>query len=204
MRHNPTEWLRADHRTPGIRSVRGVQFVLAACGTAASSDTSFAGHVGADSNLGMTHDDLDVEPCTTAAHHDLIAGTAVTARPADFAELGLTGDSDVGVISQADGQRSGLSADSVTAGLDRALDRRLPSLYKSVVDLSNVQQLGRSSSDTYLAEMRHPLGVQAACSHFDIDDQIWVDTKKELLAEPEGTEVLEAPWRSPQDAEAVE
>ena len=80
--------------------MRGVQFVPAAYGTAASSDARFAGQIGADSNLGMTHDDLDIELCTAAAHHDLIAGAAVTARPADLAELSLTGDSDVGVISQ--------------------------------------------------------------------------------------------------------
>src|SRR4029453_10391127 len=99
----------------------------------ASSNTSFADLVGADLNLGMTHDDLDVEPCAALAHHDLIAGAAVTARPADLAELSLTGDSDVGVISQADGQRSGLGADAVAAGFDRAFDRRLPHWPQSIV-----------------------------------------------------------------------
>ena len=48
--------------------------------TAASSDAGFAGLIGADANLGMTHDNLNVEPCAAAAHHDLIAGAAVTAR----------------------------------------------------------------------------------------------------------------------------
>ena len=70
----------------------------AICVTAVSPDTRFAGQVGADTNLGMAHDNLDVELCTTTAHHDLITGTAVTARPADPAELGFAGDGDIGVI----------------------------------------------------------------------------------------------------------
>ena len=69
-----------------------------------SPDTRFAGHVGADTNLGMTHHDLDVELCTAAAHHDLVAGAAVTARPADPAELSFAGDSHIGVIGQVDGR----------------------------------------------------------------------------------------------------
>src|SRR5215207_10212538 len=82
----------------------------------------------------MTHDYLDLELCAATAHHDLIAGAAVTAHPADFAELRLTSDADVGVVSQGDRQRSRLGADPVAAGRDRAFDRGLPSLCQSRCD----------------------------------------------------------------------
>src|SRR5687768_18415629 len=95
----------------------------------------------------MTHDDLDVELRTAAAHHDLIAGAAVTSGPADLAELGLTGDGDVRVISQSDRQRARLGTDPVTPGRDRAFDGGLPSLDEGVVDLGDVQQLGSPRSE---------------------------------------------------------
>src|SRR5215203_2778192 len=152
----------------------------------------------------MTHDYLDLELCAATAHHDLIAGAAVTARPADFAELRLTSDADVGVISQGDRQGSRLGADPIAAGRDRALDRGLPSLYQGIVDLGDVEQLGSSSGDPHLAEMRHPLGAQAACRDLHVDDHIWIDTEKELLAETQGAEVVEAAWGTPQDAEPVQ
>ena len=82
--------------------MRGAHVVPAAGGTARVIATPASpGHVGADPNLGVTHDDLDVEPGAAVAHHDLVAGAAVAAGPADLAELGLTVDGDVGVIGQA-------------------------------------------------------------------------------------------------------
>ena len=56
--------------------------------------------VGADPDLGVTHHDLDVQLGAAVAHHDLVAGPAVAAGPADLAELGLALDRHVRVVGR--------------------------------------------------------------------------------------------------------
>ena len=58
-----------------------------------------------------------------------------------------------------------------------------PAWMRASLISSDVQRLGSPSGDPHLAEMRHLLGVQAARSDLDINDDIWVDAEKELLAE---------------------
>jgi hypothetical protein len=98
----------------------------------------------------MSHHDLDFKLCAAVAHDNLVTGAVMATHPADLAELRFTRHGDIGVIGQRDGQTSGLGPDPVTTSHDRALDRGLPGLHENIVDLGNVEQLGRSRRHPYL------------------------------------------------------
>src|SRR5215210_1320091 len=105
---------QVQHRTPGNRSVRGAQSDPAVCGPAPSPHTRVAGLLRTHTNQSVSHHDLDLELGAAIAHHDLVARTIVSARPADLAELRLTGNGYVGIITQSDRQTSRFGADPAT------------------------------------------------------------------------------------------